>query len=69
MFCADLKKFQKLKETPHLKRAKEESDNESTLTSKRANIKTVKNGPVKNRKPKSACQQKGIVSLKDEEVV
>ncbi|XP_077369976.1 N-glycosylase/DNA lyase [Festucalex cinctus] len=56
-FCADLKKFQKLKETPHLKREKEDSDCESVVTCKRPNIKTVKNGTAKNRKPKSACQK------------
>ncbi|XP_051913504.1 N-glycosylase/DNA lyase isoform X1 [Hippocampus zosterae] len=69
LFCADLKKFQKLKEAPHLKRAKEESDNESTLTGKRANIRTVKSSTVKNRKPKSACQQKRTGSVKEEQVV
>ncbi|XP_049609654.1 N-glycosylase/DNA lyase isoform X2 [Syngnathus scovelli] len=64
LFCADLKKFQKLKETPHLKRPKEESDTESVGTCKRANMKTVK-----NRKLKSASEKKGKMSVKEEQVV
>ncbi|XP_061687669.1 N-glycosylase/DNA lyase [Syngnathoides biaculeatus] len=59
LFCADLKKFQKMKETPCLKRAKKESDNLSLVTCKKPNIKTGKNGTVKPSKPKSASQKMG----------
>ncbi|XP_061635061.1 N-glycosylase/DNA lyase isoform X1 [Phyllopteryx taeniolatus] len=69
LFCADLKKFQKMKETPHLKRAKKESDSVSMVTCKKPNINTVKKGTVKKRKPKSASQKMGKVSVKEERVV
>ncbi|XP_077409070.1 N-glycosylase/DNA lyase isoform X2 [Vanacampus margaritifer] len=69
LFCADLKKFQKFKETPHLKREKEDSDSESVVTCKRTNIKSVKKSTVKNKRPKSACQTKEKVCVKEEQVI
>nr|XP_033484732.1 N-glycosylase/DNA lyase isoform X1 [Epinephelus lanceolatus] len=56
LFCADLKKFQKLKEMPHLKEPKKEEDGEEEVrpVSKKAKIKKEENGTVKNTKTKSA---------------
>ncbi|XP_061909599.1 N-glycosylase/DNA lyase-like isoform X1 [Entelurus aequoreus] len=50
LFCADLKKFQKLKERPNLKRPKNESDGEIMVTCKKPNNKTVKNATVVKQK-------------------
>ncbi|XP_077587137.1 N-glycosylase/DNA lyase [Stigmatopora nigra] len=58
LFCADLKKFQHLKESPLLKRAKKDCDSESMVTCKKSCSKTVKKSTVKNRKAKSASQKK-----------
>lgn len=57
LFCADLKKFQKLKETPHLK--KEENDKtEIRIAGKKTKIKEEDNKPVKSEKAKSASHKK-----------
>lgn len=56
LFCADLKKFQKLKEMPSAKHLqKEESDKEEIrIAGKKAKIKQEANKPVKLMKSKSA---------------
>lgn len=60
LFCADLKKFQKLKETPKTKHLqKEESDKEGIrIAGKKAKIKEEANKPVKLMKTKSARHRK-----------
>lgn len=63
LFCADLKKFQKLREVPNLK--KEEDDEEEKIHKKK--IKTAENRTVKNEKTKSSCHKKAKMSVKDEE--
>ncbi|XP_078111422.1 N-glycosylase/DNA lyase [Sander vitreus] len=64
LFCADLKKFQKLKEMPHLKRPKKEENDEEELrvACKKTQIKTEENGTVKNMKTKSAHHKKAKTS-------
>ncbi|XP_044208327.1 N-glycosylase/DNA lyase [Thunnus albacares] len=71
LFCADLKKFQKLKETLHLKKPKKEEDSEEErmVACKKTKIKTEENGTVKNRKTKPACHKRAKKSVKDEKVV
>ena len=71
MFCADLKKFQKLKEKPDLKKPKKEEDDEEErmVACKKTKIKTEENGTVKNRKTKPACSKRAKKSVKDEKVV
>ncbi|XP_076023231.1 N-glycosylase/DNA lyase isoform X2 [Genypterus blacodes] len=68
LFCADLKKFQKLKEgseRPNLK--KEEDDEEAKMLKKK--VKTAENRKVKNEKSKSSCHGKARMSVKGEETV
>ncbi|CAJ1084944.1 N-glycosylase/DNA lyase [Xyrichtys novacula] len=56
LFCADLKKFQKLKEMPQPK--KEDScEGEMRLAGKKTKIKTETNETVKKTKTKSACKK------------
>ncbi|XP_061760233.1 N-glycosylase/DNA lyase isoform X2 [Nerophis ophidion] len=50
LFCADLKKFQKLKERPNLKKPKNESDGENMVICKKPNIKTGKKATVVKQK-------------------
>ncbi|KAM9350533.1 N-glycosylase/DNA lyase [Symphorus nematophorus] len=57
LFCADLKKFQKLKETPHLKEPKKEENVEEEIF-KKTKIKTETNGTMKTMKAKSARHKK-----------
>ncbi|XP_068585898.1 N-glycosylase/DNA lyase isoform X2 [Cebidichthys violaceus] len=67
LFCADLKKFQKLKEQGNLKRPKkkEEDDDEEKVTVARKVIKTEteENGTVKNTKTKSTRHEKPKTSV------
>lgn len=60
LFCADLKKFQKLKEIPNAKHLKkEESDKEEIrIAGKKAKIKAEASKPVKLMKLKSARHKK-----------
>lgn len=60
LFCADLKKFQKLKEMPSAKHLqKEENDKaEIRIVGKKAKIKEEDNKPVKIVKTKSARHKK-----------
>ncbi|XP_041655527.1 N-glycosylase/DNA lyase isoform X2 [Cheilinus undulatus] len=53
LFCADLKKFQKLKEVPQLKK-EEDCKEEMRAMCKKTKIKKEKNGNVKSIKTKSA---------------
>ncbi|XP_029994908.1 N-glycosylase/DNA lyase [Sphaeramia orbicularis] len=71
LFCADLKKFQNLKQAPDLKQPKKEEydEGEDAAECKKAKIKTEGNGTVKNRKTKSASHKKAKVSVKKEDVV
>lgn len=64
LFCADLKKFQKLKEVPHLNQPqKEENEEEMGQACKKTKIKTEENETVKNMKTKSACHRKAKMSV------
>lgn len=60
LFCADLKKFQKLKEMPNEKHLqKEEYDKaEIRIVGKKAKIKEEDNKPVRIMKTKSARHKK-----------
>lgn len=60
LFCADLKKFQNLKEIPSAKPLqKEENDKAQTrIVGKKAKIKEEDNKPVKIMKTKSARHKK-----------
>ncbi|XP_062283381.1 N-glycosylase/DNA lyase [Scomber scombrus] len=71
LFCADLKKFQNLKEMLHQKKQKKEEDGEGErmVACKKTKRKTEENGTVKNRKTKSACHKSTKKSVKDEKVV
>lgn len=71
MFCADLKKFQNLKETLHQKKPKKEEDDEGErmVACKKTKIKTEENGTVKNRKTKSACHKSTKKAVTDEKVM
>ena len=65
LFCADLKKFQKLKEMPLMQPKKEEEDEEEIgIGSKKTKIKTQENVAVK-----SACHKKAKMTVKKERVV
>ncbi|XP_018541508.1 N-glycosylase/DNA lyase [Lates calcarifer] len=66
LFCADLKKFQKLKETPHLMQPKKEEKDEEEMrvACKKAKIRTEENGTVKHTKTK-----KTKTSVKNEKAV
>nr|XP_057907589.1 N-glycosylase/DNA lyase [Doryrhamphus excisus] len=61
LFCADLKKFQNLKERPHLRKPKKESEGESMVTCQKTN-RTLQNGTVKKRKPETAFHKKAKLS-------
>ncbi|XP_075956480.1 N-glycosylase/DNA lyase [Anarhichas minor] len=65
LFCADLKKFQKLKEKAPLKRPKKEEEDEEkvTVACKSIKIETEENGTVKNTKTKSARHKKAKTSV------
>ncbi|XP_022045434.1 N-glycosylase/DNA lyase [Acanthochromis polyacanthus] len=69
LFCADLKKFQSVKERSHVKQAKEEDVEERIATCKKAKMKREYNGTVKNLKTEPACHKKAKVSVKREKVV
>lgn len=60
LFCADLKKFQKLKEIPSAKhRQREESNKEDIrIAGKKAKFKEEPNKPVKVMKSKSESRKK-----------
>ncbi|XP_034445825.1 N-glycosylase/DNA lyase-like [Hippoglossus hippoglossus] len=64
LFCADLKKFQKLKEMQPKK--EEEDEEEIGEESKKTKIKTQANVAVKRSKTKSACHKKAKMSVKKE---
>lgn len=64
LFCADLKKFQGLKEKPQMKQPKKEEEGERILVCKKTKIKQESNGTVK----KSASHKKGKVTVKKERV-
>ncbi|XP_062248824.1 N-glycosylase/DNA lyase [Platichthys flesus] len=67
LFCADLKKFQKLKEMPLMHPKKEEEDEEEIgEESKKTKIKTQANVAVKRSKTKSATHKKAKMSVKTE---
>ncbi|XP_071776892.1 N-glycosylase/DNA lyase [Centroberyx gerrardi] len=63
LFCADLKKFQKLKEIPRLKQ--EEEEEEKKVVKKKAKIKIEEGETVKKAKTKSACHREAKMSVKD----
>ncbi|XP_029291672.1 LOW QUALITY PROTEIN: N-glycosylase/DNA lyase [Cottoperca gobio] len=69
LFCADLKKFQKLKEMTHLKRPKKEENDEDELSAanEKTKIKKEENGTLKNRKTKSAHHKKAKTSVYNDE--
>ncbi|XP_019951961.1 N-glycosylase/DNA lyase isoform X2 [Paralichthys olivaceus] len=70
LFCADLKKFQKLKEMPLMQPKKEEEEEEEIgIACKKGKIKTEENVAVKRAKTKSACHKKAKMSVKKERVV
>ncbi|XP_070766518.1 N-glycosylase/DNA lyase [Enoplosus armatus] len=64
LFCADLTKFQKLKEMPRLKQLQKEENGDEAVRApcKKTKMKTEENGPVKNTKTKSACHKKAKMS-------
>ncbi|XP_071387786.1 N-glycosylase/DNA lyase isoform X2 [Centroberyx affinis] len=63
LFCADLKKFQKLKEMPRLKQ--EQQEEEKKVVKKKAKIKIEEGETVKKAKTKSACHREAKMSVKD----
>lgn len=64
MFCADLKKFQKLKEMPPVK---QEDEEKSSVPIKKAKIKTEKQETViKMEKPSVSSRKKAKRTPKDE---
>ncbi|XP_029910626.1 N-glycosylase/DNA lyase [Myripristis murdjan] len=72
LFCADLKKFQKLKEMSPLKQWKKEEEEEEVekkTVKKKTKMKMEENVTVKDVKPKSACQRKAKMSVKNEGMV
>ncbi|KAM4610893.1 N-glycosylase/DNA lyase [Polymixia lowei] len=69
LFCADLKKFQKLKEMPSLKVEEEQVKEEKMVANKKAKIKTDRDVSVKKAKSKSSCRRKAKTSVKDEGLV
>lgn len=69
LFCADLKKFQSVKERSHVKQAKEEDVEERIAARKKAKMKREYNGTVKNMKTEPACHKKAKVPVKREKVV
>ncbi|XP_056239899.1 N-glycosylase/DNA lyase [Seriola aureovittata] len=72
LFCADLKKFQKLKEIPLMQPKKEEEDRdeeETRIACKKTKMKVEENQAVKHMKTKSACHKKAKMTVKKEKVV
>lgn len=65
LFCADLKKFQKLKDMSHLKQPQKEEDikEEMVVACEKTKIKTEENKPVKNIKTKAARHKKAKSSV------
>ncbi|XP_008287738.1 N-glycosylase/DNA lyase [Stegastes partitus] len=68
LFCADLKKFQSLKEMAHLKQPKQEDVEERIAACKKPKMKREYNGTVKNLKTEPACHKKAKISVKKEKV-
>ncbi|XP_063320201.1 N-glycosylase/DNA lyase [Pelmatolapia mariae] len=70
LFCSDLKKFQSLKETAHLKQpVKDEEGEEEKMPCKKTKVKTECTGTVGNLKAKPACHKKAKISVKKEPVM
>lgn len=67
LFCADLKKFQNLKEMTSSKQPKKEEEEELEGKCKKLKIKREFDGHVKKKKPKSQQQKKAKMSVKTEE--
>lgn len=65
LFCADLKKFQKLKEMPDLKQPlkEEKGGGEMRVAYKKTKIKTEEDETVKAMETKSAGRKKAKVSV------
>lgn len=70
LFCADLKKFQSLKEIAHLTQSKKEEErkDERVVVCKKTKVKREYNESMKNLKTKSACHKKAKMSVKTEMV-
>uniref|UniRef100_A0A665T5T6 N-glycosylase/DNA lyase n=2 Tax=Echeneis naucrates TaxID=173247 RepID=A0A665T5T6_ECHNA len=71
LFCADLKKFKKLKEAPHplqLKKDKDAFKEEKSTPGNKTKIKVEKNGSVKHTKTKSDCSKTATMPVKNEKV-
>lgn len=66
LFCADLKKFQSLKETAHVKLPKNEEDDKEQL--KKTKVKRELEGNGTKTETKSGCQKKSKLSVKKEKV-
>lgn len=64
LFCADLKKFQKLKEVPHLKQPQEEEhgEGETSVVCKKTKMQREKDATVNNMKTKLASHKKAKLS-------
>lgn len=70
LFCSDLKKFQSLKETAHLKQpGKDEDGEEEKMPCKKTKVKTECTGTVGNLKTKPACHKEVKISVKKEPVM
>lgn len=71
LFCADLKKFQNLKEKSHLKQPKEEEPHQDERLAKcpKTTVKRESSSTVKKLKSQSSCHKKAKLSLKKEKVV
>ncbi|KAG7520577.1 N-glycosylase/DNA lyase [Solea senegalensis] len=72
LFCADLKKFQKMKETLCLvqpKKEEEDEEEEVRTTCKKTKMKTEGKETVKHGKTKSACCKKATKCVKNERVL
>ncbi|KAM3617127.1 uncharacterized protein V6R79_002531 [Siganus canaliculatus] len=61
LFCADLKKFQKLREVPHLKTPKKEETCEEEIRAASKKIKSEGNDTVKTIKAKSTYHKKAKI--------
>lgn len=71
LFCADLKKFQKLKEVPHLKQPQEEEhgEGETSVVCKKTKMQREKDATVNNMKTKLASHKKAKLSAQNERMV
>ncbi|KAG7228221.1 hypothetical protein INR49_013384 [Caranx melampygus] len=75
LFCADLKKFQRLKDTPSLMQPKKEqedgNEDKKRIASKKTKIKVEENETVKHAKAQkmSACHKKAKTFVKSEKVI